>query len=370
MSAAACTVLLTPLLAPSLGSDTPDDCFAAGLDMAGRIEQRFPAGGIDRQLTLPRARTGLGLEQQGIGGRVILGTVRSGGTGSYVGVDGEALVPRVEIAEARATLPGAGVSLAAGLIDDPWVATGNIAWGLRSVAAEMSQDQGWNDRSDLGALASFTAPSSWVTVAASMTTGEGLARRERNNGQNLSVLLVGRPLASLADDPDQLALTVYYRDGSRGLGLVQDHRLGVRLTGFVGPVYAGAEHLRATGVQGNGSLTPSGTSLWAASQPSVPVAAFARVDLVDQSPDATEDTQTVFLGGAGVRLPWSADGAPPPGRLMVVFEQRSAAAGATELAGSVAGQSASMVGLQLDVNLWGAVSTTALDPNTRSVTAD
>ncbi len=211
MSTLACAALLTPLLAPALGSDPAEaGCLAAGIEVAGRFDKTLPAGGLDRQLSLPRALASLGLAQGGAGARVVLGAVRSGGDDGYVGVDGEALVPRIEVAEARYRLPVAGLSVAAGLVDDPWVGTGNLSWMHRSMVPGLAEDQGWNERSDLGGLVGWTAPASWVTLTGTWTTGEGLARRERNIGQDVAGLLVLRPLAGLdaAADPDRLALTL------------------------------------------------------------------------------------------------------------------------------------------------------------------
>lgn len=358
-----CAALLPTLLAPAMGTaPRPTPCLVAGLDMAGRVEQRFPAGGIDRQLTLPRARTGLGIDQGGVGARLVVGTVRSGGEDGYIGVDGEALVPRVEVAEARVSLPAAGAALSAGLVDDLWVATGNRAWAHRAVAAELSQDQGWNDRSDLGFTAAWTAPEQWVTAAATLTTGEGLARRERNDGQNTAGLLIVRPLAGVADDPGQLEVSLYARDGSRGLGSARDHRVAGRVNGHVGSVQGGLEWMRAWGVGGDARLEPSGLSAWVASTPATPVAAYARIDRVDLSAEATGDVRTVLRAGAGARLPWRPDAGPAPARLMVVAERARAEAGATGIAGAGAEQVGGFVGLQLDLHAWAAVDADSVAP--------
>jgi hypothetical protein len=349
----ACAALLSPLLSPALGSDLASPgCIAAGLEMAGRVEQRFPSGGIDRAFALPRARTGVGVSAQGAGARLLLGTVRSGGDDGYIGVDGEALVPRVEVADARFQAPAVGLSIAAGLVDDPWVVTGNQAWGYRPFAAEMSQDQGWNERSDLGALAAWTSPGAWVTAATTLTSGEGLARRERNGGQNLAGLVVVRPMAATAH-PDGLQVTIYGRDGSRGLGLSRDHRLAGRVSGQLGPALGGVEHMRAWGVAGDAARRPTGWSAWAGTRADQPLALVARLDRIDLDPDGDDDRLHVLRAGAGARLPWRAS--PAPARLMAVLERTHRQPDATALAGATAEQVQGFVGLQLDVQLWGAL---------------
>ncbi len=366
---AACAALFTALLpaAPGPAAD-PGACGAIGLDLAGRAEARWPAGGLDRPLTLPRGRLALGLEQPGAGARVVLGTVRSGGDDGYIGVDGEALVPRVEVAEARARVEPWGLSLAAGLVDDPWVAPGDLATGQRSLAPGLGEGLGWLDRSDIGGLAAWTSPGGWATAAATLTTGEGLARRERNEGHNLAGLLMVHPLTG-ADRADALVVSAYARDGSRGLGLARDHRAGLRVHGAWGPTRGGVEHLRAWGVGGDGLRQPHATSAWAGLRPGLPVAAELRVDHVvegDAAPPAgarPTAARQELLGAVGLSLP--PKGAPSPARLLLVGARGAADPALVAIAGSAAAQTQTRVGLQLDVHLQGAAALTPLDPLAR-----
>ncbi len=366
MSAAAtCLALATPLLPAAMdrtAAPATGGCVQAGAEVAGRLLQSFPAGGIDRAFTLPRSRFELGLGRGGAGGRLILGGVRSGGEDSYIGVAGESIVPQVQVAEARYRATPLGLAVAFGLVDDPWVLTGNNAWDLRAVAPGLGEDNGWLDRSDLGATVGWTAPGAWATLAVTVSSGEGLARRERNNGQDTAGLLVVRPLAGVADGSDLLQVHAFYRDGSRGLGLAPDHRWGVRL-GHRSPWAAGAlEVLTATGVQGDGSRHPLGMSAFAqVTPPPVPAIAFARVDHVDEQPGTDATDHAVVRVGGGLELPPHAEGVAPM-RLLVGWERATADAAVTGLAGAPSGTSASAIWVQLDLRVREQLGTTTRVP--------
>lgn len=355
MSAAAtCLALATPLLPTAMDLDAAPakgGCVQVGAEVAGRLVQTFPAGGIDRAFTLPRNRFELGLERGGTSGRLILGGVRSGGEDSYIGVAGESIVPQVQVAEARYRAQRLGLTVAFGLVDDPWVVTGNNSWDLRAVAPGLGEDNGWLERSDLGAVVAWTAPGSWATVAASMTSGEGLARRERNNGQDTSGLLVVRPLAGVEDGEALLQVHAFYRDGSRGLGLAPDHRLGARLTHRSPWAAGGLEFLSATGVQADGSRNPRGVSAFAqVTPPPAPAVAFARLDRIDEEPGTDETNRSTLRLGGGLELPPHAKGVAPM-RLLVAWEQASADPAVTGLAGAASGEKSSAVWVQLDLRL-------------------
>jgi len=358
----ACGALWTSLLPDPMGGPPPGDCLAVGAEVAGRFERHWPDGGVDRALTMPRSRLALGIEQGEAGARFVLGTVRSGGDSSYIGVDGEALVPRVEVAEARVQVPRLGLLLSGGLVDDPWVVSSNLAWTHRASAPGFAEEHGWQDRSDIGGLAAWTAPDGWATVAFTSTTGEGLARRERNTGLDSSVLVLVRPLTA-SELPEALEVAFYGRDGSRGLGLAQNHRLGARLSSTVGPVQGAVEHLRALGVGGDSLREPRGTSAWLAAAPGLPVVGFLRYDRLDESADFENDVTKVVRAGAGLPLPSDVD--RPTARLMLLAEQRTTDPAVTEVAGARSERQQMMLGLQLDVNLQGAVPLSPIDPLTR-----
>ncbi len=349
---AACLALATPLLPPAMSRDEADatgGCVQVGAEVAGRFARLLPEGGIDRQFSLPRSRFELGLARDGAAGRLVLGGVRSGGEDSYIGVAGESIVPQVQVAEAKYTAARAGLAVSMGLVDDPWVVTGDQSWDLRAVAPGLGESNAWLERSDLGAIVGWTAPQGWATTALSLTSGEGLARRERNSGQDTSALLVVRPLTPLSRGADLLQLHVWARDGSRGLGRAPDHRLGVRVTHRSDWAAGGVELLSATGIQGDAARTPTGRSAYVqVTPPQVPTLAFARWDDVHEQPSVPATHRKTLRLGAGIRLPPHATGVPPM-RLLLGFEQLTQDALVTGLAGAASSQDASALWLQLDL---------------------
>ena len=86
------------------------------LDVAGRMSLTLPDAGISRGLSLPRARAAGGLDGDWASAQLACSMVRSGGNAGYIGVDGEALVPEVQIAEAQGHLPW-GLRVGAGLVE-------------------------------------------------------------------------------------------------------------------------------------------------------------------------------------------------------------------------------------------------------------
>jgi hypothetical protein len=352
MSTLSCLALGTSLLPqPMLLSASPPEttCLQVGAEVAGRYARTRPAGGIDEAFHLSRSRFELGLEQQGAGARVVMAGVRSGGDTAYVGIAGESIVPRLQVAEARYRARRLGLSIAGGLVDDPWVVTGNQAWDLRAVAPGLGEDQGWLDRSDLGLSLAWTSPGAWTTLAVVSHSGEGLARRERNNGQNTTGLVVVRPLAGLGRGGREL-LTVQLmgREGSRGLGRARDHRLGARLTHRSDWVAGSAELLRAWGVQGDALREPLGWSTAAQlTPPPAPVVAFARYDNVDEDLEFNETSRRLLHAGAGLELP--PDHAQvPPLRLLLGWTRASSDRAVASLAGAAALETAHTLWVQLD----------------------
>lgn len=346
-----CAALATVLAVGPPSAPVDGGCLGLGVDAAGRFGQTWPAGGIDRQFTLPRARAALGVARQGAGARVVMGAVRSGGESGYIGVQGESIVPRVEVAEASYRHRPWGLAVAAGLVDDLWVVPNNTAWSLRSIAPGAAEARGWMARSDLGGVVAWTSPQAWVTAAGALTAGEGLSRRERNGDQDVTGSLVVRPLSGGAH-PDALALSILGRDGSWGLGRVRDHRLGARITGAFPGVGLGVEALQAWGVQGDDTLEPWLLSGWAWARPEdFPLAGYGRLDRVAWTEDTTE--QTVGLGlGAGL-----ADGLAS---VWVGWEWQTWQAEARAIAGADALAETNALFLQLDVHLNEGIDTDAL----------
>lgn len=350
MTPSSCLVLFTPLLPTAMKWDAKRQgptCVQVGADVAGRFQQLTPDLGVDQAFSLTRSRFEVGLTDNGAGARVVWGGVRSGGQDSYIGVAGESIVPQLQVAEAQYASRKLGATLAMGLVDDAWVVTGNNAWDLRAVAPGVGEDQGWLERSDLGATLAWTSPGAWATVALTGTSGEGLSRRERNAGQDTSALLVVRPLSSVGD-PELLTLQGWRRDGSRGLGSAPNHRSAARITHRSTWAAGGAEWLKAEGVGGDGARSPTATSVYAqVTPPMVPAIAYLRRDKVDEVPDVDNTDRETFFAGAGVELPVDHEGRAPA-RLLVGWQRTVTDAAVRTLAGAGAEAERSAIFIQLD----------------------
>ncbi|MEQ1506323.1 MAG: hypothetical protein ABMB14_29090, partial [Myxococcota bacterium] len=189
---AACPTLPEAEAIP-MGSTPSPPCGYAAAEAAGRAFAIAPAIGVSRGVALTRARLELGLRADRVQVRVAATAVRSGGETGYIGIDGESLVPAIQIAEARLDLPDAGFSLAAGVIDDPWVMTIEPAWAHPETVLPLATDQGYLPRSDTGALAGWTGPRGVAAAVVAITTGEGAARRERDDQVDLTAVVRVRP---------------------------------------------------------------------------------------------------------------------------------------------------------------------------------
>ena len=345
MSCPAATVAEAPPPGP-VDPDLARLCARAGLEVAGRLGLSLPDSGVSRTFTLPRARAEGSLQAgEEVGARLVLTAVRSGGDEGYLGVDGEALLPEIEIAEAWAGHAPWGLRVAAGLISDPWVASGDAAWGMRALAPGFGEATGWMDKSDLGAFVGWTAHERMLSARVDLTSGEGGRIRERNEGKDLAGTLSLRPLAG---DREALVLTAYGRDGSRGLGLARDHRLGLRLSGSTHRLDWGAEGLAAWGVGGDELRAPLGGSAWANVRPWGPLLATLRLDLSTESLGATHAGREGLLAAVGAEV-HHAESATL--RALAGYSGARAGAQVSEIAGATVLERVDTVFVQLEVAL-------------------
>ena len=315
------------LWAPAL-TRTPDDalCVAVGVEAAGRAAYTFPEVGVSRAFSLPRARGEVGLHYgDHVGARVALAAVRTGGDDGYLGIDGETIVASVVVAEARVAAPRLGLGAGAGLVDDPWTVGSEQAFGLRDVAACWGEELGVMDRSDLGAWLGWTSPGARFAARLDLSTGEGAHFRERNDGKNIAGSITARPFAS-----DALVVSLYARDGSRGLALARDHRVGARISGGYGPVEAGVEALAAFGAAGDATRAPVLGSAWVEARPWGPLLAFGRLDLASEDLSDAEAGTRVARAGLGVEV------FERRGRVLVGWEGRAAGTHVVSVAGAEA----------------------------------
>lgn len=311
---------------------------AVHLELAGRAGLTLPDVGLSRAFTLPRARLEGDLGAGDLASaRLAVAAVRSAGDEGYIGIDGEAIVPEVQLAEARVDVTRWGLAAAAGITDDPWVASADAAWGLRDVAPTFGEDQGWMDSGDLGGWVAWTAPRDVFSLRVDLTSGEGFRYRERNEGKDLAGTVTIRPVSALA-------LTAYAREGSRGLGLARDHRAGARVSGGWTRLTLGVEGLAAWGVDGDAERAPLGGSAWATARPWGPLLVFVRADLASEALSDAEATSFRGFAGAGVELRGVV-------RVLVGYEGTRVGDDVAELSGAADLEDTDTVYLQLGVRL-------------------
>lgn len=275
--------------APSAGAL----CAAASLDVAGRAETLVPDAAVSQTLELSRARVGVGLASGPVWARVRAGATRSADDDSYIGIAGEAWVPVLEHAAVGAAAFGFDGEL--GLVADPWVHGGNRAWGLDAIAPTFAEASEWIPASDAGMSLGWTGLGGRVGATATVVSGEGANRRERNEGKDVAGTLSVAPLAS-----SQLVVTLYGRNGSRGLGYVPAHRAGARIAGELGRLAYGVEGLMAWGVGDDATRAPSAGSAWVRARPVGPLLVAGRADLWTEDISRDDALAWRAVGGAGV----------------------------------------------------------------------
>jgi hypothetical protein len=320
-------------------------CARAAIDVAGRAGLTLPDTGISRALSLPRARAEGDLAFGALAeARLAVVAVRSGGTTGYIGVDGEALVLELQLAEARAQWRPWGLAVGAGVVADPWVGGCDEAWSLRPIAPSLGESLGWFDSSDMGAWLGWSSPERIVAARLDVTSGEGARFRERNEGKDVSATVSVRPLRA---ERAALSLSAYGREGSRGLGLARDHRLGLRLSGTMGPLLLGVEGLAAWGVDGQSDRTPIAASGWTVLRPLGPLLAYGRLDVSSEELGNEDAGARTILAGAGVELP-AGEGAPL--RVVVGYSGTRVGSAVSQVAGAESLDDADTIFLQLGVS--------------------
>ncbi|MFM2162179.1 MAG: hypothetical protein RLZZ383_1691 [Pseudomonadota bacterium] len=288
--------------APAPGRHPTTPCLGVRADVAGRFSAQVPDDGISRRFDLARGRVEVGL--WGLGPaqvRVAFTATRSGGTTGYIGIDGEAFVPTVPLAEARLDDRAHGLSGAVGIVDDAWVMTVEPGWSLRPVAATYAEDRALFPRSDVGGWFGWTSPRDLASITLAATAGEGATLRERNEGKDLSATVVVRPLAT-ANLPVRLSVAAHARYGTRGLSATKNHRYAVAAQAEHAWVAGGFEAVVADGFDGDAQLAPAGGSLWVRTGPELPAFAWLRADLHDANRSTPDDAAWTWRMGAGPRI--------------------------------------------------------------------
>ncbi|MDP2310672.1 MAG: hypothetical protein Q8P18_31940 [Pseudomonadota bacterium] len=281
-----------PALAATSGNRV---CAGASIEVAGRGAVVVPDEALSQTLDLSRARIGLGVASGPAWVRIRTSATRSADDDSYIGVAGEAWVPALDGAVVGATF--AGFSGEVGIVPDPWVAAGSRAWGLDALVSTFAESLAWMPPSDAGLSLRWTGLGDRVDVVGVLSSGEGANHRERNEGKDLSGALSVAPLASSA-----LVVTLYGRNGSRGLGYVRAHRVGARVAGELDRFAYGGEALLAWGIGDDALRAPIGGSAWVRARPLGPLLLAARGDTWTEDFGDPDAFAWRALGAAGVAV--------------------------------------------------------------------
>lgn len=282
-----------PVFAFDAPVSTHEPCAATRLDVAVRGAVVLPDEAIGTTLDLDRARIGFGAASGPVWARLRTDATRSADADSYVGISGEAWVP--VIAEAAVGGEALGFRSEVGLVPDPWVNPGNRAWGLGALAPTLVAGLDWIPASDVGLSVGWQGLGQRLGVEATLTSGEGANRRERNEGKDLAASLSVAPFGN-AD----LMISLYGRNGSRGLGYVRAHRVGLRAAGERPRFAYGAEVLQAWGVGDEARREPGSTSMWLRVRPVGPLLVAARTDAWSEDLARADALGWRALGAAGV----------------------------------------------------------------------
>lgn len=319
-------------------------CLAVGLEAGAELAHTFPDAGLATTLALPRTRAELGWAGGPLRARLGVGLVRSGGEAGYLGVDGEAIVPTLRVAEGG--LAWRGFTLSAGAVDAGWVALAEARWGLPALAPSLGVRAGLLDGSDLGGAMTWAAPGGWLQARLELTAGEGVSGRELNDGKDVGAVVEAYPFAGRGA-ASGLTLAAYGRDGSRGLGSVRDDRAGAMVAWASDHLDAGFEGLAAWGVDGDATRTPLGAGAWVVARPWGPLLAATRADGWSEDLSRGEAGQLLVRAAAGVELRHD----DAVGRLLIGVEHHHVGAEVAALAGAEAFTDRTTVFVHLSTDL-------------------
>ncbi|MBX3131553.1 MAG: hypothetical protein KF718_32850 [Polyangiaceae bacterium] len=286
-------------------TDDSPSCATLRAEAIGGYRYARVGGDTATEFDLDRADAGLGLVWRHsalIDGGVNWGVeaIRSAGPQSLIGVDGDSMVVRMLEAYGHGALHAGPVDVGVrvGLLPERWVEQVSKGYDLRGIDA-LTSDRLLFDRSDLGATLTASALNGMVELDLQYVNGEGQAQREQNTGKNSTVMLTVRPLMlESASGPTTLALHAAYRDGSLGVASVQNHRAAGAVTFASRYGYAGAEYVRATGVEGQPERRSTVLGFWASGHLLAPyLGLLFKFDRVDQDTSVEDATVTRLTAG-------------------------------------------------------------------------
>jgi len=244
--------------------------------------------------------TGFVSYQSLAGVNITVDTVRSSGSRSYFGIEGDAILPRLKWAFAESTPWKHYLSLRAGIVPDVLLQYAEASWGFRAQGPTGLERDGLYVPGDLGATAEVALPWQLGSFAVQVGNGEGISLREQNNGKNLTAALRIAPLRNRVPD---LLIHALFRDGSLGEGSAADRRTSVGLTYASPKVGAGSVATLALGYRGVGDRWAGHLSTWLRAELPACFALLTRVDALWPDVQDREAVQLRVIGGVAYSLP-------------------------------------------------------------------
>jgi len=244
--------------------------------------------------------TGFVSYQSLAGVNITVDTVRSSGSRSYFGIEGDAILPRLKWAFAESTPWKHYLSMRAGIVPDVLLQYAEASWGFRAQGPTGLERDGLYVPGDLGATAEVALPWQLGSFAVQVGNGEGISLREQNNGKNLTAALRIAPLRNRVPD---LLIHALFRDGSLGEGSAADRRTSVGLTYASPKVGAGSVATLALGYRGVGDRWAGHLSTWLRAELPACFALLTRVDALWPDVQDREAVQLRVIGGVAYSLP-------------------------------------------------------------------
>lgn len=234
------------------------------------------------------------------GVNITVDTVRSSSNRSYIGIDGDAILPRLKWAFAETTPWKHYLALRAGIVPDLLLQYAKASWGFRAQGPTGLERDGLFSPGDLGATVEAALPYQIGSIAVQVGNGEGLAMREQNNGKNVTAALRMAVLRSAAPD---LLLHFLFRDGSIGAGSAADRRASGGITYASAKLGVGSIATMALGYRGIGDRWAAHLSTWFRGELPVHFALLGRIDAL--WPDVADHNavQLRLIGGVAYSLP-------------------------------------------------------------------
>lgn len=255
---------------------------------------------------LERAELGIHYSLGWLGARLRFETLRSAGANSFVGIDQNAILPRVRFAYGE-WIPFAGdwvhARLRMGVVPEPWVESLEEVFDVRALGPLASQQLGVFSPADLGVLSDIRLWDGIAHLQFGVLNGEGHSQIELNAGKNTVAVLSLRTPSFELWGPLKFSIHGGLRDGSVGIASVRDHRGMMALTMTHPWLDVGSEFTHAWGYQGRAKREAQSLGIWVRGHVLRPWLGYAfRYDRFDVDVALGDTERDAFLGALFTEL--------------------------------------------------------------------